>query len=416
MSATRTAAAKPHAPTAHAGAPLAIKAREAMEKLNSEAGHLGIWLRTQANAPSQKPWLTHTDAGANGEMAQGKVAAGQMKAAPHHWKWKEISPYLDQIAQIAATADVPPVEFAERQQFLLTNPGLGGRLQVASTIRCAVSIYNPGDLARAHLHTPNASRTILSETGGYTNVEGERIQATRGDLILTPNGTWHDHGNDDNRPAVWIDTLDWPILEFLDCIWLDEEVPAEAVDPRANVPIQKTALSVGHSHRAYGRGGLVPQFMQHNRGAGHGVSPHIHYRGADIRAALNDLRGEKGCPHEGIPIEILNPVNGQPLFATLGFGAQLLRPGEETLAKRETSNVVYVVLEGRGQTEVAGRTFDWEENDIFVVPNFLWRRHINKGAKDAVLYTMNDVPLLSKIGQYRAQGRAEDGTVRQLAV
>ena len=404
----------PRAPRhAHRG-PLAVKAREAMEKLNTEAGHLSIWLRTQANAPSQKPWFTHTEAAVAGEMAQGKVAVGQMKASPHHWKWKEISPYLDKIAAIAETADVPPVEFAERQQFLLTNPGLNGRLQVASTIRCAVSIYNPGDLARAHLHTPNASRTILSDTGGYTNVEGEKLRAHRGDLILTPTGTWHDHGNDDKKPVVWIDTLDWPVLEFLDCIWLDEEVPVDIVDTKANVPIQKSYVSDGYSQLAYNKGGLVPTFAAHNRGIGRGTSPNIHYRGADIRAALDGLKREGGDPYEGISLDIVNPVNGASLFATLGFGAQMLRAGEETLLKRETSNVVYVCLEGRGQTEVGGRTFDWEENDIFVVPNFLWRRHINKGSKDAVLYTMHDRPLLEKICQYRAQGRDKAGRVIQI--
>jgi gentisate 1,2-dioxygenase len=394
----------PKAASHAARAPLAAKAREAMEALNGEAGHLSIWLRTYANAPSQKPWFTHAGDAAAAQLAEGKVAAGQMKASPHHWKWKEISPYLD----------MPPVEFAERQQFLLTNPGLGGRLQVASTIRCAVSIYNPGDLARAHLHTPNASRTILSDSGGYTNVEGEKIRAVRGDLILTPTGTWHDHGNDDAKPVVWIDTLDWPILEFLDCIWLDEDMPPAIVDPKANVPIQMTSLHAGYSQRFYGHGGLVPSFVTHNRGIGRGVSPNVHYRATDIRAALDGLKGEHGDAYEGVPIDIVNPVNGAPLFATLGFGAQLLRPGEETLAKRETSNIVYVVLEGRGQTEVAGRTFDWEENDIFVVPNFLWRRHVNKGPKDAVLYTMHDRPLLEKICQYRAQGKAKDGRVVQI--
>ena len=90
---------KAHAPAHAARAPLAAKAREAMEMLNGEAGHLAIWLRTQANAPSQKPWFTHTEAADAGQMAQGKVAAGQMKATPHHWKWREISPYLDKIAQ-----------------------------------------------------------------------------------------------------------------------------------------------------------------------------------------------------------------------------------------------------------------------------------------------------------------------------
>ena len=397
-----------------ARAPLAAKAREKMEQMNVEAAPLNIWLRTWANAPSQKPWFTHTALEAAGEMAQGKVAAGQMKAKPHMWKWREISPYLDRIAQIAATSDVPPVEFAERQQFLLTNPGLNGRLQVASTIRCAVSIYNPGDLARAHLHTPNASRTILSETGGYTNVEGERCEAVRGDLILTPTGAWHDHGNDGNKPVVWIDTLDWPILEFLDCIWLDEDMPAAMTDPKANVPIQHTLHASGTSQRLYAHGGMLPTFVSHNRGIGRGTSPYIHFRGADIRATLDGLKSQAGDPYEGLPIQFVNPANGAPLFTTLGFGAQMLRAGEETRLKRETSNVVYVVIEGRGQTEIAGKTYDWQENDIFVVPNYLWRRHVNNSAKDAVLYTMTDVPLLDKIGHYRAQGRGKDGKVEQL--
>ena len=108
----------------------------------------------------------------------------------------------------------------------------------------------------------------------------------------------------------------------------------------------------------------------------------------------------------------MNPVTGGSLFPTLGYGAQLIRAGEETRAKRETSSTVYVVMEGRGQTEVGGRTFDWEENDIFVVPNFLWRRHVAK--TDAVLYTMSDAPLLEKIGQYRAQGLDAKGKVTQL--
>ena len=131
--------------------------------------------------------------------------------------------------------------------------------------------------------------------------------------------------------------------------------------------------------------------------------------------ALNALRGEAGDPHEGVTIDLVNPADGSALFPTLGFGAQMIRAGEETLHKRETASTVFVVMEGRGQTELADRTFDWEENDIFVVPNFLWRRHVNTGSKDAVLYTMTDGPLIEKIGQYRAQGRTKSGELVQLA-
>jgi mannose-6-phosphate isomerase-like protein (cupin superfamily) len=209
-----------------------------MEKLNAEAGGLHIWLRTQANAPAQRPWFKDGGIDVGGALAGGRVGANQMKAEPHRWRWREIGPYLDRIAEIARNADVSPIEFADRQQFLLTNPGLGGRLQVAATIRCAVSIYLPGDVAPVHLHAPNASRTILSENGGYTTIEGERCEASRGDLILTPNGTWHDHGNDGATPVVWADILDFPLLEFLDCNWIDEDFPGErAGNARAQAPV-----------------------------------------------------------------------------------------------------------------------------------------------------------------------------------
>jgi gentisate 1,2-dioxygenase len=294
---------------------------------------------------------------------------------------------------------------------LLLNPGLNGRLQVTNTIRCAISIYNPGDVAPVHLHSPNASRTILSNKGGYTVVEGERVTANRGDLILTPNGTWHDHGNDGTTPVVWADILDFPLMEFLDCVWLDEDFPGER---DGNARAQKPAYGNGHSARLYGRGGILPGFASHARGIGKQTSPVFHYRGADIRAALDDLRGEPGDPHEGIMVAFANPASGAPVFPTLGYSAQLLRPGEATAWKRETANRFYIALDGEGTTEIAGQSYDWQQNDLFVVPNFLWRRHINKGPRDAVLYVCSDQPLFAKIGQYRAQGRTADGEVVQL--
>ncbi|MEK9644583.1 MAG: cupin domain-containing protein, partial [Alphaproteobacteria bacterium] len=169
-----------------------------MERLNEEAAPLNIWLRTNANAAMHPPW----------HRPEAPPSQRTGRAQPALWKWADFEPYLNKIATIA------PLEFTERQQFLLTNPGFGGQLKVTNSIRVAVSIYKPGDDATTHMHTPNASRTILSNAGGFTTVEGERCIAHRGDLILTPNGTWHGHGNDEDDPVIWIDVLDWPILEY----------------------------------------------------------------------------------------------------------------------------------------------------------------------------------------------------------
>jgi gentisate 1,2-dioxygenase len=140
----------------------------------------------------------------------------------------------------------------------------------------------------------------------------------------------------------------------------------------------------------------------------------IHYRGADVLAALGALAKEKGDPYEGVTLAFVNPVTGAPVFPTLAYGAQLLRPGEETRWKRETASTFYVCMEGSGFTEIAGQRYDWQKNDMVVAPNFLWRRHVNTGTGDAVLYSVSEAPLMEKIGQYRAQGRLADGSVTEL--
>src|SRR5205814_9397828 len=105
--------------------PLNSTARAAMEKLNSEAERSGlhIWLRTQANAPAQRPWFRDGGLEPGGELAKGRVGANQMKAAPYHWGWQEIGPYLDRIGEIAGAAvrrgAVPPSGVAGRQQLPL---------------------------------------------------------------------------------------------------------------------------------------------------------------------------------------------------------------------------------------------------------------------------------------------------------
>ena len=391
-----------------------LKARELMNQLNVDAEKINVWVRTELNAPAQRAWFTDTggNTGAGELAAGGRVSKNQVKALPHSWRWNEYSEFLKRIGEIASRADVSPIEFADRQSILLTNPGLGGRLQVTNTMRCAISIYNPGDVAPAHIHSANASRTILSDTGGYTNVEGERCEAKRGDLILTPNGTWHDHGNESSTPVIWIDMLDWPLLEVLDLAWVDMEY--DGAGAASNAKIQKTIHTDGYSTRLYGNGGLKPAFVSHQRGWGQQATPMVHYRGTEVREALDALRSEEGDPYEGIVMDFVNPVTGKPVFTTMNYSARLLRPGEETLAKRETCNTFSVVLEGQGYTEVGGQRFEWGPNDIVVIPNFPWRRHVNTGKIDAVIYTTSDAALMKNIGQYRAQGKTAKGEIAQI--
>ncbi len=369
-----------------------------LEDLNAEAADHGLWIRTRWNLPNQKPWHL----GVSDKPAPGPHTLGveHPAAVPHVWKWRQIEKYLMQLVELC------PLELTERQSVLLANPAFGTKgVKVTNTIRIAISIYKKGDVAESHMHTPNASRTIISDSGGYTMVEGERISPRRGDLVFTPNGTWHGHGNDDDSPVIWADTLDWPLADFLGLAWARHDDPAA----NSNRPPES-----GHSGRLYGRGGIVPMFDAVPRGEGRKVTPMFLYKSDDIRSALGGMREHDGDPHEGIIVECVNPVDGEPVFSTLSYRAQLLRPGERTRLKRHTASSAYFALEGSGHVEVDGERLPWERNDFFVVPSHGWRRFVNSGPEDAILYSYTDAPLLEKLGHYRAQGRDGSGAVVEL--
>ena len=104
--------------------------------------------------------------------------------------------------------------------------------------------------------------------------------------------------------------------------------------------------------------------------------------------------GVSGPTPDGVPVVITSP----------GF----------SVMKRETCSTFIVVMDGQGFSEIGGARFDWEKNDIMAVPNFMWRRHVNTGKNDAVLYKVSDAAVLRAIGQYRAQGQTAKGEVVQI--
>ncbi len=369
-----------------------------LEELNHEASQRNIWIRTKWNLPNQKSWHL----GTSETPASGPHTLGVEHPAPvpSVWKWADIESYLLKLI------DLCPLELTERQSVLLTNPAFGGQgKKVTNTMRIAISIYKKGDDAESHMHSPNASRTIISESGGFTMVEGERVHPKRGDLVFTPNGTWYAHGNEDADPVIWADTLDWPLTDFLGLAWSrnDWENAVDHGDP-----------ADGFSTRYYGRGGIRPRFNAHPRGDGIGSTPMFLYRSSDIRAALDDLRGHDGDPYDGVSVEVVHPHDGTPAFSTISYRAQLLRPGEQTQPYRHTASTIFFVLEGEGHTEVDGERMEWGKNDFFVVPSHRWRNFVNTGSGDAVLYSYTDEPVITKLGHYRAQGRDKSGALVDL--
>ena len=346
------------------------------------------------------------------ERADVELLAPRRKAVAHRWRWADIEPRL------RVAARTVPIEECERRALVFANPGLDGKPYVTNTLFAAYSLYNPGEQAPVHRHTPSASRFVLDGDGGYTAVEGEKLRMARGDLILTPAGTWHDHGNDGREPVIWVDVLDVPLVESLNATrfefdYAEANAGSNTGDP-VRRPVQTIRAPEHHSTNLYGTAGLLPLFASDRRGAAR-HSPMFIYPWAETRQALDRLRAYAGSPYDGILLEYVDPTTGGSVMPTMSFRSQLLRAGEHTRAHRKTASVVYCVLDGEGWTEVEGQRFEWRRNDVFTVPGWLWHAHANAGSGDAVLYSVTDEPALRKLGLFREEGRAADGTIESVA-
>lgn len=83
------------------------------------------------------------------------------------------------------------------------------------TLYAGLQLINPGEVAPAHRHRAFALRFIIEGERGFTAVEGEKVYMERGDVILTPSWTWHDHGHEGDKPMIWLDGLDLPIFQYI---------------------------------------------------------------------------------------------------------------------------------------------------------------------------------------------------------
>jgi gentisate 1,2-dioxygenase len=134
---------------------------------------------------------------------------------PCLWKWKDVYESLMRAGEVVS------MEQAERRTVRLLNPALRDRQATTHTIQFSFQYVKTGEHARPHRHTAAAYRFILKGRGAYTTVNGQKCVMEEGDLILTPQLTWHDHTNDSGNPIIWLDGLDIPLVQSLHSFFLN---------------------------------------------------------------------------------------------------------------------------------------------------------------------------------------------------
>ena len=276
------------------------------------------------------------------------------KSVPHVWPYLKMRPFCEDAARLVGT------DLAERRVFILVNPALIAPY-TTDTLYAGLQTILPGEVARAHRHTAFALRFIIEGSRGFTAVEGEKVMMERGDLVLTPQMEWHDHGNEGDTVMIWMDGLDLPLWKTVPVLFT-EHYGADRYPS-----VTRTGPSV------------------------------LRYPWAEMQERLDRVPGpvaEERYQHR---------ASGGEIGATVGASALRLDRGAATSRIRETASSVYHVFEGSGRTVVGDRVITWTKGDCFAVPAWQHVAHYGDAADNTYLFRMDDRPLTRAIGAYRIE-------------
>ncbi|MBB5702230.1 gentisate 1,2-dioxygenase [Ochrobactrum daejeonense] len=323
-----------------------------------------------------------------------KIEPWEPKSASVPVLWR----YTDLREHVLRSVELVTPEKAGRRVIYLNNPGRQDVAAAVGWLYSGLQVMHPGEAASAHAHSASALRFIMEGSGAYTIVDGHKMTLGANDFVLTPNGTWHEHGiAEDGAPCIWQDGLDIPLVNALEAnFYVVHEDLRQAVGHPVN---DMTAT--------WGNPGLRPAEGKWN----HAYSPMFKYEWAPTYEALSRYAPvTDGSPFDGVFMNYVNPLTGGPVMQTIGASMQMLRPGEKTRAHRHTGSVLYQCAKGSGYSIINGRRFDWKERDIFCVPSWAWHEHANGSDRDdACLFSFNDMPVMHSLGLYREQAFADNG-------
>jgi gentisate 1,2-dioxygenase len=298
-------------------------------------------------------------------LARIPIGPGWNKPTPSLWDAprKSLVPYRWRYVQgrgaLEAAGRLINTELAERRNLILANPAGDGYATTRSMIT-AYQMIMPGERARSHRHMPNALRLVLeSGPGCYTVVDGKRLEMEPGDVLLTPNWSWHGHGNESESNGYWADYLDVPLVHLLEPMFFEPHPKGFELD-----------APIVHD------------------------DPNI-FRWQDT---LDRLDAARPTPASRYATEI---ALGDPALDTMGLSMMRLEPGTSTERHRTTAGNIYTVAHGSGATEIDGQSFDWQHGDVIAVP--AWLPHSHRANEVSVLFRVSDEPAMQKLGFLRSE-------------
>ena len=298
---------------------------------------------------------------------------------PIHWDWLRLR------EQVMRAGDLVTAEEAERRVLVLENPGFPGEGRITNSLYSGIQLLMPGELAPSHRHTASALRLIIEGEGGYTAVNGERVAMSPGDFIVTPSNTFHDHGNETDKPVIWLDGLDVFVVNLLNAPFAEDH-------PLSSQPLVRPA---GDSLSRYASG-LLPHGYQQRSGS----SPIFSWPYARTRPALEAMTMSAEIdPALGLRMDFIDPTTGSSPIRTMTASITLFPKGFRGTAYRSVAGSVMSVIEGRGRCQVGDTAWALLPHDVFAVPSWNW--HHFESDEDLVVFSFSDEVLQRHLGFWR---------------
>ena len=313
----------------------------------------------------------------------GNLAAREPPAggAAKRWTWSDLRKHVLRAGELVTATE------AERRVLVLENPAFPGEGRITSSLYSGVQLILPGETAPSHRHTASALRLIIEGQGAFTTVAGERVLMSPGDFIVTPSGSFHDHGNDADEPVMWLDGLDVFVVNLLNAPFREDD------------PVQQQAVSrpPGDSLARYGSG-LVPHgYVPVEDQAGTFWWPYARTREA-LAALLTAGPVDSAL---GVKMDFIDPSTGRSPIKTMTASMSLFPSDFEGEQYRSVSGSVWSVVEGRGTVRVGDQQWNIGPRDIVVVPGWAW--HSVKADEEMVIFSFSDEVLQRHLGFWREE-------------
>jgi gentisate 1,2-dioxygenase len=291
-------------------------------------------------------------------LALCHVQNGWSKPTPSLWPLPTIDfkpaawSYVQAKAALDAAGRFVNTELAERRNLILANPTVEGNLYpTVKTLVAAYQMVKAGEQARSHRHTANALRLVL-DTGpnAFTIVDGRKIPMEAGDVLLTPNWSWHGHSNEAPTNAYWMDFLDVPMIHLNGPMFFEHH--SDNLEPANDV-----------------------------------------FAASPNRFAFTQTRERLAAAPEISPgvrrIEL-----GAPAMRTIGLHVFRIEKGARLHVGKSTLSAIFAPMQGHGQAVFDGASFAFARGDALAAPlGFAqdWRAE-----EETYLLRVSDEPFLAK--------------------